>query len=725
MSVPFSNTHLRVPRGFGTILEGLAREVLRDQPEDIPEYAALYFDALLKQREDSGMDPAEWAAKLEDRFYNNHAFKATGASPEKEPAAEVTISKEKSNESQTGDESSHSAEASNLSTTQPNVSEEVDLTESTGEEDEKHDITEEHVISTEKGLSEEESVKRLRAADAQSDELSGTEEEDDPTTLDQVGRAASEKYSSPTDSSSFGGISNVDVCAQELRMGEDEGGDRQETAAEDKEIVDSEEEEKTEAEEPVEVYPYSGLADVDVCAAELVGAERTVEGATAEDNTLVIEEESSKPQPEETVVQDNQQVAEDQAEKAKEEEGTETETPSGGAHESLTHIEGDLDSNVIPKEDSLVEISFEDVPEAQQNKEVGEKQPEVLNTNILEMLQEEESEEVSAAATDQNISGTQDHDEPEMVGAEKDLNPEGEEMKSQHEASDIVKEKVDTTDSNLNDSKDDEKGEGVKTIDSSHQPTSEAEAESPEHETDLKNEETQKISEDEFHQNESNDPDVKEEDTTDTKGGNEEEDMRTEGHGEVEDQEINDGGAGNHLSEVTQTNISTAAMEAESETLEQLPEENEESQRTLVESQPEDAEGEKQVTSKERTSEAEGLVEEGKIDSAIQEKSDAMCEESSISHTQSADRLADDHQGEETQLGSEEDTTEPEGHSGDKEDCSRPQEEEDIMDIPLDDPEANRAAAKIQAGFRGHMTRKKMKPEDKAEGEERQEDRGQ
>ncbi|XP_053729665.1 sperm surface protein Sp17 isoform X2 [Synchiropus splendidus] len=60
-----------------------------------------------------------------------------------------------------------------------------------------------------------------------------------------------------------------------------------------------------------------------------------------------------------------------------------------------------------------------------------------------------------------------------------------------------------------------------------------------------------------------------------------------------------------------------------------------------------------------------------------------------------------------------------------QEECTRPQEEEDIMDIPLDDPEANRAAAKIQAGFRGHMTRKKMKPEDKAEVEERQEDRGQ
>lgn len=31
------------------------------------------------------------------------------------------------------------------------------------------------------------------------------------------------------------------------------------------------------------------------------------------------------------------------------------------------------------------------------------------------------------------------------------------------------------------------------------------------------------------------------------------------------------------------------------------------------------------------------------------------------------------------------------------------------MEIPLDDPTANKAATKIQAGFRGHMTRKKMK----------------
>ncbi|KAM8853442.1 sperm surface protein Sp17-like [Synchiropus picturatus] len=74
MSVPFSNTHLRIPRGFGTLLEGLTREVLRDQPEDIPTFAAHYFRCLLKTREDKGVDPVEWSTKLEERFYNNDAF---------------------------------------------------------------------------------------------------------------------------------------------------------------------------------------------------------------------------------------------------------------------------------------------------------------------------------------------------------------------------------------------------------------------------------------------------------------------------------------------------------------------------------------------------------------------------------------------------------------------------------------------------------------------------
>ncbi|XP_043937113.1 sperm surface protein Sp17 [Protopterus annectens] len=88
MSVPFSNTSLRIPHGFGNLLEGLAREVLREQPDDIPLFAARYFSHLLQQREESGIDPAEWGAKLEDRFYNNHIFKQSSLSDFEEPNTE-------------------------------------------------------------------------------------------------------------------------------------------------------------------------------------------------------------------------------------------------------------------------------------------------------------------------------------------------------------------------------------------------------------------------------------------------------------------------------------------------------------------------------------------------------------------------------------------------------------------------------------------------------------
>ena len=51
MAVPFSNTKLRVPRGFQNILEGLAREVLRSQPSDIYAFGAVYFERMLRERE--------------------------------------------------------------------------------------------------------------------------------------------------------------------------------------------------------------------------------------------------------------------------------------------------------------------------------------------------------------------------------------------------------------------------------------------------------------------------------------------------------------------------------------------------------------------------------------------------------------------------------------------------------------------------------------------------
>ncbi|KAM5226380.1 sperm surface protein Sp17 [Hipposideros larvatus] len=75
MSIPFSNTHYRIPQGFGNLLEGLTREILREQPDNIPAFAAAYFENLLERREKTNFDPAEWGTKVDDRFYNNHAFK--------------------------------------------------------------------------------------------------------------------------------------------------------------------------------------------------------------------------------------------------------------------------------------------------------------------------------------------------------------------------------------------------------------------------------------------------------------------------------------------------------------------------------------------------------------------------------------------------------------------------------------------------------------------------
>ena len=51
MAVPFSNTKLRVPKGFQNILEAFAKEVLRQQPANIYEFGAVFFEEMVKERE--------------------------------------------------------------------------------------------------------------------------------------------------------------------------------------------------------------------------------------------------------------------------------------------------------------------------------------------------------------------------------------------------------------------------------------------------------------------------------------------------------------------------------------------------------------------------------------------------------------------------------------------------------------------------------------------------
>jgi hypothetical protein len=50
MAVPFSNTKLRVPQGFQTVLEMLSREILREQPRNVYEFSASYLEGLVRSR---------------------------------------------------------------------------------------------------------------------------------------------------------------------------------------------------------------------------------------------------------------------------------------------------------------------------------------------------------------------------------------------------------------------------------------------------------------------------------------------------------------------------------------------------------------------------------------------------------------------------------------------------------------------------------------------------
>ncbi|XP_029028343.1 sperm surface protein Sp17 isoform X2 [Betta splendens] len=657
MSVPFSNTHLRVPQGFGALLEGLTREILRDQPEDIPKYAEQYFEALLKQREESGMDPAEWAAKLEDRFYNNHAFKTPKPPPEDDTTADVTGFIEKSHGSQTDDESSDAAEA----TTHLNITDDVDLTESMEEE-------ETHMMSLERRPSEEESDTKPQIADVESEEesyptINKPDEVDRESDVNENNSLADQDIpQSELESIDFLSINeaaNVDVCAQELGEGEDEEGDKEETAVVNEEIFNSEEEENSEVEEPVEVFPYSGLASVDLSATELRETEINVDKAIVESDAHAVEEKSQNLQLE--VIQEQSSLSQfetdDPSEITKPEEEIENEVPNKESYEELAHTGRSLGIPDITEGDSLVEMSYED--------------------------------EVTAVATGQIMSGLQD-DELEMEEAEEEAISEEEEMESRQDAAEIIKGEMDTNGSNLNYSDDGEKREGVRNISSSHQPTTEEDEEKPENETGHKNEE-ERMSEDELHQNQDSEKEPNFNDSEDETTENE--DLHTEGYKGMEDEEMNDGDEENLA---TQSNVSVAPLETGDQSTESQPEQGAEEDVT-PEEEEEPTEEEKET-----------------VDPEILEKSDVGSTEEVISLTHRADGTS-----EERPLSPKEATTEPDGKDSDtQEECSRPQEEEDIMDIPLDDPEANRAAAKIQAGFRGHMTRKKMKPEDKAEGEE-------
>ncbi|XP_038155560.1 sperm surface protein Sp17 isoform X2 [Cyprinodon tularosa] len=700
MSVPFSNTHLRVPRGFGTLLEGLAREVLRDQPDNIPAYAAQYFDKLLKKREESGADPAEWAARLEDRFYNNPAFKNTEtAGPEVEAAAEAG-SKEKSTDSQTEEEPSLSVEEATLSTEQfPNA----DKTDSAGSsaDYENHDTTEELTVSHELQHTENTSV-----TDKQPDEQSSTEK----AKTNQVDRPEREVDVNPvpkctthepdihlSNLMAAKEISNVDMSEAGVFGYEEE--DTPDNTSKIEEIVSSKGEEGVKVSELVESLQYFALGDADVCASELGGSKRTLgDGISKEDAYSAEEEETGFKIPPE-----NHQGVHNDEQEADERE-TETDSSHEETNKGLLHSEKCLDNNSLPKEDSLVEISFEDDAEDRCISEVVGKDlakdaaMEDTMTNVSEMAQQDEFKELVSNSPDLIESDGQD--KAAMMIIRKEVMSEDEEIQSHEAPFNTLKDKEETNP--LDESNDDEREIGSK--------TPELENKIKDLEVDPKNDhemldEKLNLNREMEDNNPSNEQDAKEDETTHT--------VSTESYSEMDDQVINKMVIPNP-SLLTDLKMAVTENKTLEQNQEHLPEQNEQSPRIVGES--DDVAEEKQDTLKQ---------EEEMANSEVQEPSEKLEKEEAILSTVCADLTADDHKAEERPAAFEEDTTESGNINDKQEECSRPQEEEDIMDIPLDDPEANRAAAKIQAGFRGHMTRKKMKPEDKTEGEERQEDRGQ
>lgn len=50
MVTPLSNSKLRIPKGFQSLLVGLSTEILRSQPRNIPQFAAEYFEKLVQRR---------------------------------------------------------------------------------------------------------------------------------------------------------------------------------------------------------------------------------------------------------------------------------------------------------------------------------------------------------------------------------------------------------------------------------------------------------------------------------------------------------------------------------------------------------------------------------------------------------------------------------------------------------------------------------------------------
>ncbi|XP_058270588.1 sperm surface protein Sp17 isoform X2 [Hemibagrus wyckioides] len=627
MSVSFSNTTLRVPHGFANILEGLTKEVLRDQPEDIPTFAAQYFTALLQKREESGLDPAKWGALMEHRFSNNDT-------------SNDAVNQEKCS----------SAEETGNSVYEDRVFQ-ADSFENTEDK-----ITQTAQISS----------PSPEALDASKDIV----DLPDPQANNELNE--SEDKSGETDSELsleflYRRTADVDICAEELKTMET----AEEQMIENIQEAASEANETAEKDlEPVTLSSYRGLTDIDVCAEELQSTlheEEHTEGSgdnTVSDAALIPPSESPDP----VLVEQGVLDIHDEF------------TPPGT--EATLYAEQDVDKEIN-------DISYYEKTVASPVKEDEIEEPGHLSAGVSEMTN-----------TLFDDAGPEIHDVDQHhlnEGAESlSLSEEVKTFDENQQANDIlaaeamsessfILEKASLADRS---NKDRAGLEDLVDVASDVQEENNN-CESVTVATDEKDSQSD-MQEDQTYDDKQTDPqDIPEmipvgdmEGLVDSNLNISAEDMNTRSS----QQDVNE------VEDTSEVNNSVNAPETQEDNL----------FYTTV------------------THESKGTLpvltsEETEQDMEVNYKQSAQA---SQEHTEKPEPATDYEESEQQEDKVHESMLE----SGTKEveqqeESSQPQEEEDIMDIPLDDPEANKAAAKIQAGFRGHMTRKKLKPGDKP-GEE-------
>ncbi|XP_028977171.2 sperm surface protein Sp17 isoform X2 [Esox lucius] len=761
MSVPFSNTHLRVPRGFGNILEGLAREVLRDQPKDIPTFAAQYFTARLKERNESGLDPAEWCARLEDRFYNSHAFKDSRNQVNTRSAndAHLNISEKNTNltKSQMENETDYTRSdgVPTPTTSKLDVFDDLQETESHAI-DEMDNITDEYVIATQFDHSSEMSSGRQSDMDADSEEHSEKEDimeetADVSSRVNMTGGEINERADKEVCQSEFepsqeilhSGLSSLDVCAQELRQTEvKEETSCYEISSGDKEILEiSNKVSHSCGLELNEGVSYAGLSNLDVCAEELRETEESQRQTTLnslsgnfKDKDLADAQENSIP----LMTESDHLIlleASHNSVGVPEEEGIEkliVATKYTGETHDIAPCNDDGSRMLSDNKD---EINTKPVLETLEVK-TDEQQPGEDGFVKLSSTEAEKNDVLSGDAEEE--TGLVGHDNQNLIALNTDIEEEEETVTAEaeaqikameQEAAEIQKEQYEQDYSNY--SSDEDEGKCSKLKISTSQQSSEL-VQKKEDETDHENKDPNEEEIDNQHysselekkQEMDNDEAPISDDDAEHGGRYISNTFDTsEKRGETNDlSEMFDDEDDDEDKEGTYVvrNSPQSIPETKEKDYDSFLELNKPVLPELADQEMEIRPGNGEVTKKG----TEDIAETQKDTDVVEPKEDWETErkvlEDAVTPSHETDP-ADDTPGHMPE-GELKDTMDPESKTGDEENCSQPQEEEDIMDIPLDDPEANKAAAKIQAGFRGHMTRKKIKPADKPEGEQEEEE---